>query len=64
MPPQFFGVKMEVVGLILIMLIVIGAATGISALISAFYLQKRVLELYKVVFELAKAIEKCQGKDS
>jgi hypothetical protein len=49
---------MEIAGLILIILIVIGAGTGISALISSFYMQKRVLELYQVVFNLAQEVER------
>lgn len=61
---------MEIVGLVLVIMIVVGTGTGIAALINSYFLQKRVLDLYKMTMDLYaisrnnhEEIKKCQ-KDS
>jgi len=45
---------MEAVGIILIVLIIIGAGTGISALINSYYTQKSIRDIYVLLDSLYK----------
>lgn len=49
---------MEAVGLILVVLIIIGAGTGVAALINSYLLQRNMLKMMTVISDLYSAVHK------